>query len=75
MDENLDVTQIGEVWGKFAHRKAKIERCENGYIMHYSVPSQKVDHYRATADKVRVFLTNNDMLEFLEKYFEGEPRP
>jgi hypothetical protein len=75
MSEGHDVTQIGENWGQFVHRKLKIERCENGYIVRYSVSSKGDDTYSRIAEKIRVFLTNTDMIEFVERYFEGEPRP
>ena len=76
MDENdLNVTQVGEVWGRFVHRKLSVERCENGYVVKYSVPSGGSDEWNKVSEKRKVFITNSDLLEFIESYFEGEPKP
>jgi hypothetical protein len=79
MADNLDVTQEGEVFGKPAHRSLKIERCENGYLVKYKAVVEPdpnaVGRYTNLIEKTRVFLTNTDLLEFVEKYFKGEPRP
>lgn len=82
MEEDFDVTQHGEEWGRMLHRSLKVKRCENGYIVEYTAPSKEQDHSMATlsyrdttVQKTRVFLTNTDLLEFVEKYFKGEPKP
>lgn len=75
MAEDHDVSRIGEVWGRMAHRTLQIERCENGYVVKYKKPSEKPTEYSQTVEARRVFITNADMLEFVERYFEGEPKP
>lgn len=73
-----DVTQVGEELGRSLHSSLKIKRCENGYIVEYSTESkqeQRDQYSPSTVQKTRVFLTNTDMLEFIEKYFQGEPKP
>lgn len=75
--EGHDVSEHGEQYGRSSHRKLAIERCENGYIVKYRVvvPEAEKSFYGNLTEKTRVFLTNTDLLEFAEKYFEGEPRP
>ena len=75
--EDYEVTQIGEGWSKMMHRQAKIKRCANGYIVEYQRVSgqEKGTYGDGTVQETRVFLTNTDLLEFIEKYFQGEPRP
>ena len=78
MAEDRDVTGIGDVWGKASYRKLSIARCENGYVVKYVVakPIEDVeDRMFRTSEKQKVFITNTDLLEFVEKYFEGEPKP
>ncbi len=40
MAEDYNVTRIGENWGRASHRKLKVERCENGYIVRHSVVNE-----------------------------------
>jgi len=75
MDDDLNVSQVGECWGQIKHRSLKINRCENGYIVEFERVSEKDDPHQRTVREKRVFITNSDMVEFVEKYFEGEPRP
>lgn len=78
-DRNISkVEEIGEIWARPIHRKASISRCENGYVVKYQMTSSnfREDQYNPrTVDNQRVFITNDDMLEFIENYFSGEPRP
>ncbi len=80
-DEDFGVTKaIGADWGRAKHRKATIERCANGYTVDYEIVTANLTkgeyqpQYTSTRER-RVFLTNTDLVEFLEKYFSGEPKP
>jgi len=79
MNEDFgDVTQMGEQFGQQLHRSLKVKRCENGYIVEYAAESKKErddPFQQGTVQRVRVFLTNTDLLEFIEFYFKGEPKP
>ncbi len=75
VSDNIDVSQVGEQWGRVAHRKASVERCENGYTVDYTRVADEPTEYHRTVKARRVFITNSDMLEFLELYFRGEPKP
>jgi hypothetical protein len=83
--EDLNVTgKIGDLWGRKAHRKASIEKCENGFIVEYDavkvvkVPALSGDMYAKTEEQVRtsrrtrVFILIQDVLEFLNDYFSVE---
>lgn len=81
MSNNYDVSQLGEQWGREVHRDMKITRCQNGYMVKYKCQSDRKSHpdredmYPRTKEVTRVFITNSDLFEFVEKYFEGEPKP
>jgi len=76
MSEDCDVSQIGENWNSIVHRKAVISRCANGYIVEYDIRSQeKNSGFFQVVRERRVFITNSDLLEFVEEYFTGEPKP
>ncbi len=70
MSEGGDVSEVGEVFGRSVHRRVSVELCENGYVVKYQAVS-----YQKTTERRRVFITNSDMLEFIEGYFSGEPKP
>lgn len=77
MSEDFDVTQgIGDAFGRAKHRKLTIERCENGYMIDYETVKEQPDHeFDRTVKRRRVFITNSDLMEFIETYFSDEPRP
>jgi hypothetical protein len=82
-----EVSQIGDQWGRMKHRTVKIDRCENGYVVEFDKVVDRKTHrdlpmheYPSPTEQVvsrekRVFITNSDMLEFVEEYFKGEPKP
>jgi hypothetical protein len=64
----------------------RIKRCENGYTVEFDKPivrkqrEQLGDYSKdveipGTTRETRVFITNSDLLEFVEEYFKGEPKP
>ena len=77
MSEDFDVTQgVENVFGRAKHRKLSIERCENGYTVDYETVNQNPNHeFKRTIKRRKVFITNSDLIEFVELYFTGEPKP
>lgn len=83
--EDFSVTQDGRDWAGRAglHRSLKVKRCNNGYIVDYTAISIETERkfgeqpaYECnTKQETRVFITNENLFEFLHKYFEGEPKP
>jgi len=77
MQEDINVTGQIEGFGRVAHRSAKMDKCENGFIVKYKTVKETKSNKSLygdfnTVDATRVFILLSDALEFLAEYFSVE---